>query len=99
MVYFCVICHAYLLIPIDKSMDAERIEQLIKNHLPEAEVNVTSPDNVHYTAQVTSPRFAGLNRIAQHRLVHAALGDALGGDIHALSLSTRTPEGHDKDNG
>lgn len=80
-------------------MDANRIEQLIKNHLPDAEVSVTSPDNVHYTAQVTSPRFAGLNRIAQHRLVHAALGDALGGDIHALSLTTRTPDNHSAGNG
>ncbi len=73
-------------------MDADRIEQLIKAHLPEADVNVTSPDNVHYTAQVTSSRFAGLNRLAQHRLVHAALGEALGGDIHALSLTTKTPD-------
>lgn len=73
-------------------MDANRIEQLIKTHLPEAEVSVTSPDNVHYTAQVTSSRFAGLNRLAQHRLVHAALGESLGGDIHALSLTTKVPQ-------
>lgn len=72
-------------------MDAKHIEQLIKAHLPEAEVKVTSPDNVHYTAQVTSPQFAGLNRIAQHRLVHAALGESLGAEIHALSLTTKVP--------
>ncbi len=73
-------------------MDANHIEQLIKAHLPEAEVSVSSPDNVHYTAQVTSERFAGLSRIAQHRLVHAALGDDLGDAIHALSLTTRLPD-------
>ena len=76
-------------------MDANHIEQLIKAHLPEAEVYVSSPDNVHYTAQVTSSRFAGLNRLAQHRLVHAALGDSLGGAIHALSLTTKIPDNPD----
>ncbi len=75
-------------------MDAKHIEQLIQAHMPEAQVSVTSPDNVHYTAQVISDQFTGLNRIAQHRLVHAALGDALGGEIHALSLTTRTPADH-----
>ncbi len=79
-------------------MDANHIEQLIKLHLPKAEVSVTSPDNVHYTAQVTSASFAGLSRIAQHRLVHAALGAALGDDIHALSLTTRLPvDSHSED--
>lgn len=72
-------------------MDPNHIEQLIKQHLPEADVTVTSPDNVHFSAQVISERFVGLNRIAQHRLVHAALGADLGEAIHALSLVTQVP--------
>jgi len=73
-------------------MDVNHIEQLIKMHMPEAQVSVNSPDNVHYTAQVISSQFVGLSRIAQHRLVHAALGDALGGAIHALSITTQLPD-------
>ena len=39
----------------------------------------------HWHVIVASPDFAGKSRIARHRLVHAALGDATD-RIHALSL-------------
>lgn len=69
-------------------MDASQITRLIQQHLPEAEVQVSSPDNTHFSAVVKSPRFTGLSRLAQHRLVHAALGEDLGEAIHALSIQT-----------
>ena len=69
-------------------MDAKQIEQRIQEQLPEAEVMVSSPDNTHFTAVIKSPRFVGLSRIAQHRLVHATLGADLGDAIHALSIQT-----------
>lgn len=69
-------------------MDTHQITELIQSHLPEAEVQVSSPDNTHFNAMVKSPRFAGLSRLAQHRLVHAALGADLGDAIHALSIQT-----------
>ena len=30
--------------------------------------------------------------VQQHRLIYAALGDRMGGEIHALALRTLTPE-------
>lgn len=59
--------------------------------MPDARVLVSSPDGVHFTAAVESRDFAGLSRIAQHRLVHEIIGPALGAEIHALSLQTRVP--------
>ena len=43
------------------------------------------------TSTPSSPRrrFAGMSRIAQHRLVHEVFGPELGGRIHALSIQTR----------
>ena len=41
-------------------------------------------------ATVTSPAFAGLSRIAQHRLVYGVFGEEIGGPIHALSLTTHS---------
>jgi stress-induced morphogen len=38
---------------------------------------------------VVSPAFAGLSRIAQHKLVYDVFGADIGGPIHALSLSTK----------
>jgi BolA protein len=41
---------------------------------------------------VVSPRFAGLSLVAAQRLVYEALADEMGGEIHALSVRTLTPE-------
>ena len=45
----------------------------------------------HYNVVVVSPRFEGLNRVARHRLVNAALQPEFGTGLHALSLVLRTP--------
>lgn len=74
-----------------KSMDPAAIEQLIRKALPEADVQVASDDGVHFRAVVTSERFSGRRKLDCHREVYAALGERVGGDIHALSLETRTP--------
>jgi len=40
----------------------------------------------HYNVRIRTERFAGKNRLARHRAVHAALGPDLIGRIHALAL-------------
>jgi acid stress-induced BolA-like protein IbaG/YrbA len=49
-------------------------------------------DGHHFQAIVVSPAFAGLSRVRQHQLVYAALGDRMREEIHALSMTTLTPE-------
>jgi len=49
-------------------------------------------DGAHFEAVVVSPEFAGLNRVRQHQLVYAALGDRMRAEIHALSMKTYSPE-------
>jgi len=41
----------------------------------------------HFHIRITSPRFRGLSRLAQHRLVYDALGDLMITDIHAVRIS------------
>jgi len=45
----------------------------------------------HFKVLVTSAAFEGLNPIARHRAVYQALGDMMVTDIHALSMTARTP--------
>lgn len=45
----------------------------------------------HYRLTIVSPRFAGLNRVARHRLVYGALQPLMQHDIHALALNTLAP--------
>ena len=49
-------------------------------------------DGHHFEAVIVSPAFRGKSRVQQHQLVYAALGDRMGGEIHALSMQTCTPE-------
>jgi BolA protein len=46
----------------------------------------------HFTVRITSPRFAGLNRVARHRLVYDALRLLMPAGIHALAIEARTPD-------
>jgi stress-induced morphogen len=74
-------------------MSAQDIERMVKAALPDAVIEIidTAGDNDHYNMTVTSSAFAGLPRIAQHRLVHTALGDSLHSRLHALSITTKIP--------
>ena len=75
------------------AMAAETIEAMIRAALPDAVVTITdlAGDGDHYAAHIVSAAFAGLSRPAQHRLVYAALGGRMGGELHALKLNTAAP--------
>ena len=44
----------------------------------------------HFNVRIRSDAFKGMNRLARHRAVHAALGPDLIGRIHALALDLDT---------
>jgi acid stress-induced BolA-like protein IbaG/YrbA len=73
-------------------MTAEQVRQRIESGLPGARALVRSDDNVHFEAVVVAAQFAGRRTLQRHQLVYATLGAAMGGEIHALSLETLTPE-------
>jgi acid stress-induced BolA-like protein IbaG/YrbA len=72
-------------------MSPDEITRQIEASLPGARVRVQSEDNVHFAALVIAEQFAGLRTLQRHQLVYRALGDAVGAEIHALSLDTSTP--------
>ena len=46
----------------------------------------------HYDVTIVSERFAGLTRIARHRLVYDALRGLFPAQIHALAVNAQTPQ-------
>ena len=76
-------------------MAASEIERLIRDAIPDADVTITdlAGDGDHYSAHVAAPSFAGLSRVKQHQRVYAALGGRMGGELHALQLTTEAPPG------
>jgi acid stress-induced BolA-like protein IbaG/YrbA len=73
-------------------MDTRTIQTLIEQGLPGARVLVQGADGVHFDATVVSAAFVGKLPLARHRMVYATLGERMGGEIHALSLRTLTPD-------
>ena len=76
------------------AMDANEIEKMIKDALPDAQVRIDDlrGDGDHYLAYVISDAFAGKSRVQQHQMVYAALQGRMGGELHALALQTAAPE-------
>ncbi len=83
---------------------AQKIEQVLRLRLEAVDITVEDESALHaghagaasggghYRVRIVSPLFSGKNRVERHRLVYAALADEMGGAIHALALTTLTPD-------
>jgi stress-induced morphogen len=74
-------------------MPAQELDAQLRAAFPDAEISIDdlAGDGDHYRARIVSKAFAGLPRIGQHKLVYAALGGRMGGELHALALETSAP--------
>jgi len=70
--------------------DPQEIERLVKAAIPSSEVKVLDVTGTfdHFEVNVKSKAFEGKSLIEQHRMIYAAIGDAVGGPIHALKIKT-----------
>jgi stress-induced morphogen len=73
-------------------MDARDIESLIREALPDAQIEIKdlAGDGDHYA--VVSSAFKGKTRVQQHQMVYSALQGRMGGVLHALALTTTAPQ-------
>jgi BolA protein len=46
----------------------------------------------HFRVRLVSAAFRGRPQIERHRLVYAAVGELMHGDVHALNIRALTPE-------
>jgi stress-induced morphogen len=77
-------------------MPAAELEAQLRKAFPDASIEIDdlAGDGDHYRARIVSRAFRGLPRVKQHKLVYAALGGKMGGELHALALETAAePEG------
>ncbi|NIJ41176.1 stress-induced morphogen [Parvibaculum indicum] len=76
------------------AMTASDIERLIKDAIPDAQVEIRdlAGDGDHYAATVISEAFRGKTRVQQHQMVYGALKGGMGNELHALALQTSAPE-------
>ena len=74
-------------------MDPVEISKLIEAGFDNATVKVIG-DGSHFEALVIASEFEGKRSIARHQLVYKTLGGLVGNEIHALSITARTPAEH-----
>jgi BolA protein len=46
----------------------------------------------HFRVEIVAGAFNGKSRVERHRMINALLADELADRVHALALSTRTPD-------
>jgi BolA protein len=49
------------------------------------------PYGTHFRVRIASPRFAGLSRVAQHRLVYDPLRQMITQGVHAIAIEVLPP--------
>ncbi len=75
-------------------MAGDEIIRLIEAGIDGASVEMTdlAGDGDHWAATVTAEAFRGISRVDRTRMVYDALGGRMGGELHALQLTTKVPE-------
>ena len=78
----------------------ENAKALLQTHLHEAFIktaNLTgNMDHLHLGLLVVTPDFQGKTRIEQHQMVMDILKEPLQGEIHAVQITTMTPEKYER---
>lgn len=74
-------------------MSTTELEQRLAAAFPGAEIaakDLTGTKD-HFSVTIVADAFVGKLPLARHRLVYAALGEAMKAEIHALALTTLAP--------
>ena len=75
------------------ALTIDSIEIVDESHLHVGHPGASSGGG-HFHVTIVAKNFDGLSRVARHRLIYDALGDAMQEEIHALSIKTFDSGGH-----
>ncbi len=89
---------AWIQTTLREHFEPEHLEVFDESHLHRGHAGAAAGGG-HFRVTVVTRAFAGHARLARHRMVYDALGDAMQHDIHALSVRAFTPEEWKKESG
>lgn len=73
------------------ALEPIRLDVENESHLHAGHHGSPGSGESHFRVLVVSPKFAGLTRVARHRLVNDTLAAELKGGIHALAIKAYAP--------
>jgi BolA protein len=77
---------------LTEALDAARVEVIDESHLHAGHAGAREGGESHFRVLVVAGTFTGKPRIERQRMVYGILRDELAGQVHALALTTLTPE-------
>lgn len=77
---------------LTESLAPARIEIIDESHRHAGHAGARPEGETHFSVTIVAAAFAGCNRVARQRLVYQILAEELATRVHALSLTTLTPE-------
>jgi len=75
---------------LSAALAPQHLEVLDDSHLHAGHAGAR--EGRHFTVRIVSPRFAGLSRVARHRLVYDSLGPLADQGVHALAIVAHAPD-------
>ena len=75
-------------------MEEKEVQALLEKDFPDSQIAIvdTRGSGDHFEIMVVSNDFDGVALIDRHRMIHSALGENLGGAIHAVEIKAYTNE-------
>jgi BolA protein len=77
---------------IRDKLSAALSPSLLEVHNESSMHNVPAGSQTHFKVVVVSPAFVGLSRVRRHQLVYGALEDEMKTGLHALAITSKTPD-------
>lgn len=76
---------------VREAVKPQSLSVIDESHLHRGHAGARPFGQSHFKVIAISEAFAGKNRVQRQQMVYRALGDAVGNEIHALSMTLQTP--------
>jgi BolA protein len=70
----------------------ESVEVIDESHKHAGHIGARPGGETHFRVRIVSASFAGKRSVARHRMVYDLLGEEIAAGVHALAMTTLTPE-------
>lgn len=77
---------------LTRALEPFSIDVVDESHRHAGHAGARPEGETHYQVEIVAARFAGMSRVARHRLVHEIVHSEFENGLHALSLKLLTPE-------
>ena len=76
---------------LQQALSPQHLEIIDESHLHVGHQGAIESGAGHFKVEVIANSFGDRSKVERHKMIYMALGDAMGKEIHAISISAKTP--------